>query len=296
MARFDELAGFAAVVRAGSFTRAASQLGVTQSALSQTVRTLEHRLDLKLLNRTTRSVSPTEAGERLYQTVGPRFEDIEAELAVLGEMRGKPAGTVRITSTEHSMRSLIWPRLQAWLPLYPDIKVEISGDNRFTDIVAERFDIGVRLGGDVAKDMIAVRIAPDMRMVVVGSPRYFIRHARPSTPQDLTLHDCIGLRLASHGGLLKWEFTRRRKTINAHVSGRLVFSSSELIVAAALSGHGLAWVPIDTVEEHIAKGRLESVLDDWAATFAGYHLYYATRRASPALMLVVEALRQPESR
>jgi DNA-binding transcriptional LysR family regulator len=296
MARFDELVGFAAVVRARSFTRAAAQLGVTQSALSQTVRSLEQRLDLKLLNRTTRSVSPTEAGERLYQAVAPRFEDIEAELAVLGEMRGKPAGTVRITATEHSMRSLIWPRLEPWLPLYPDIKVEISGDNRFTDIVAERFDIGVRLGGDVAKDMIAVRIAPDMRMVVVAGPSYFARHPRPSAPQDLTLHDCIGLRLASHGGLLKWEFKRRGRSVNAHVSGRLIFNSSELIVAAALSGHGLAWVPLDTVEEHIAAGRLQPALDDWAMTFSGYHLYYATRRASPALMLVVDALRQTATR
>src|SRR6201988_3092194 len=226
MARYDELAAFAAVVRVGSFTRAAAQMGVTQSALSQTVRALERRLDLKLLNRTTRSVSPTEAGERLYLTVGPRFADIEAELAVLGELRGKPAGTVRITATEHAVRTLLWPRLEPWLPLYPDIKLEISGDNRFIDIVAERFDIGVRLGGDVAKDMIAVRIAPDMRMAVVGSPDYFAHHPRPVTPQDLTLHDCIGLRLASHGGLLKWEFTRRRKNVNAHVTGRLIFNSS----------------------------------------------------------------------
>src|ERR1700712_1373481 len=262
MTHYDELAGFAAVVRVGSFTKAGAQIGVTQSALSQTVRTLERRLDLKLLNRTTRSVSPTEAGERLYQTVGPRFEDIEAELAVLGEMRGKPAGTVRITATEHSMRSLIWPRLEPWLRLYPDIKVEISGDNRFTDIVADRFDIGVRLGGDVAKDMIAVRIAPDMRMVVVGSPSYFARYPRPLTPQELTRHDCIGLRLASHGGLLKWEFTRRRKNVNAHVTGRLVFNSSELILAAALAGHGLAWLPLDAAEAHISSGRLVSVLDE----------------------------------
>jgi DNA-binding transcriptional LysR family regulator len=291
MTRFDELAAFAAVVRAGSFTRAAAQLGVSQPALSQTVRTLERRIGLKLLNRTTRSVSPTEAGERLYQTVGPRLEDIEAELAVLGEMRGKPAGTVRITATEHSMRTLIWPRLEPWLALYPDIKVEISGDNRFTDIVAERFDIGVRLGGDVAKDMIAVRIAPDMRMAVVGSTDYFSRYPRPLSPQDLTLHDCIGLRLASHGGLLKWEFTRRRKSVNAHVTGRLIFNSSELILAAALSGHGLAWLPFDMVEGYIAGGRLLSVLDGWTTTFAGYHAYYATRSASPALMLVVEALR-----
>jgi DNA-binding transcriptional LysR family regulator len=293
MARFDDLAGFAAVVRAKSFTRAAAQLGVTQSALSQTVRSLERRIDLKLLNRTTRSVSPTEAGERLYRTVGPRFADIEAELAILGEMRGKPAGAVRITATEHSLRALIWPRLEPWLPLYPDIKVEISGENRFTDIVAERFDIGVRLGGDVAKDMIAVRIAPDMRMAVVGSPGYFSRHSRPLTPQDLTRYDCIGLRLASHGGLLKWEFARRRKSLNAHVSGRLIFNSSELIVAAALSGLGLAWLPLDVVEAHIAAGRLITALDDWTTSFAGYHAYYASRRASPAVMLVVEALKAP---
>ena len=292
MTRFDDLAAFAAVVREGSFTRAAAQLGVSQPALSQTVRALERRLDLKLLNRTTRSVSPTEAGERLYQTVGPRLADIEAELAVLGELRGKPAGTVRITATEHAVHTLVWPRLLPWLPRYPDIRVEISSDNRFTDIVAERFDIGVRLGADVAKDMIAVRMAPDMRMAVVGSPDYFARHPRPSAPQDLTDHDCIGLRLPSHGGLLKWEFARRAKTISAHVSGRLAFNSSDLIIAAALAGHGLAWVPVDTVDGHIAAGRLLSVLDDWAATFPGYHLYYASRRASPALVLVVDALRR----
>ena len=292
MARFDDLAAFAAVVRVGSFTRAAAQMGVTQSALSQTVRALERRLDLKLLNRTTRSVSPTEAGERLYRTVGPRFADIEAELAVLGELRGKPVGTIRITATEHAVRTLIWPRLLPWLPKYPAIKVEISSDNRFIDIVSERFDIGVRLGGDVAKDMIAVRMAPDMRLVVVGSPNYFQRHPHPSEPQDLTLHDCIGLRLPSHGGLLPWEFKRRGKSLNAHVTGRLVFNSSEMVVAAALDGYGLAWVPDDAVGEHIANGRLVSVLDDWSQTFPGYHAYYATRSASPALGLVVEALRQ----
>jgi DNA-binding transcriptional LysR family regulator len=292
MAKFDDLAGFAAVVREGSFTRAAAQLGVTQSALSQTIRSLERRLDLKLLNRTTRSVSPTQAGERLYLTVGPRFADIEAELAVLGELRGKPAGTVRITATEHAVRTLVWPRLQPWLPKFPDIKVEISSDNRFIDIVAERFDIGVRLGGDVAKDMIAVRMAPDMRLVVVGSPDYFARHPKPRTPQDLTQHDCLCLRLPSHGGLLPWEFRRRGKSVHAHVAGRLVFNSSEMIVAAALAGHGLAWVPDDAVGVHISDGRLVSVLDDWSQTFPGYHLYYATRSSSPALALVIEALRQ----
>jgi DNA-binding transcriptional LysR family regulator len=296
MARFDDLAAFAAVVREGSFTRAAAQLGVSQSALSQTVRALERRLDLKLLNRTTRSVSPTEAGERLYRTVGPRFADIEAELSGLGELRGKPAGTVRITATEHAARALVWPRLLPWLPQYPDIRIEISSDNRFTDIVAERFDIGVRLGSDVAKDMIAVRMAPDMRVAVVGSPSYFARYPRPRTPQDLTEHDCIGLRLPTHGGLLNWEFKRRGRSVNAQVTGRLVFNTGDLIVAAALAGLGLVWVPDDLVKEHIAAGRLMSVLDDWAVTYPGYHLYYASRHASPALALVVEALRHAADR
>ncbi|MDE2145762.1 MAG: LysR family transcriptional regulator [Burkholderiales bacterium] len=291
MTPFDDLAGFAAVVRAGSFTRAAARLGVTQSALSQTVRKLERRLDLKLLNRTTRSVSPTEAGERLYRTLGPRLEAIEAELAVLGEMRGKPAGTVRLTASEHAARTLVWPRLEPCLAQYPDIRIELSADNRFTDIVAERYDIGVRLGGDVARDMVAVRLAPDLRMAVVGSPAYFARQPRPQTPQDLAAHDCIGLRLASHGGLMKWEFARRRKGVNAHPAGRLVFNSSELIVAAALAGHGLAWLPLDLVQPHMAQGRLVAVLEDWAASFAGYHAYYTSRHASPAVMRVVEALR-----
>jgi len=223
--------------------------------------------------------------------VGPRFADIEAELAVLGELRGKPAGSVRITATEHAARALIWPRLDAWLPKYPDINIEISSDNRFTDIVAERFDIGVRLGGDIAKDMIAVRMAPDMRMAVVGSPAYLARQRRPTTPQDLTEHDCIRQRLPTHGGLMNWEFKRRGRSVTAHVTGRLVFNDSSLIVEAAVRGHGLIWVSEDIVAEHVAAGRLTKVLDDWAITYPGYHLYYASRRASPALALVVEALR-----
>jgi DNA-binding transcriptional LysR family regulator len=291
MAKYDDLAAFAAVVRIGSFTRAAAQLGVTQSALSQTVRGLERRLDLKLLNRTTRSLSPTEAGERLFQAVGPRFADIEAELSVLGELRGKPAGSVRITATEHAARTLIWPKLEAWLPRYPDINIEISSDNRFTDIVADRFDIGVRLGGDIAKDMIAVRMAPDMRMAVAGSPAYLTRRGRPTAPHDLTEHDCIRQRLPTHGGLMNWEFKRRGRTVNAHITGRLVFNGSDQIVAAALTGYGLIWVPEDIVAEHVAAGRLTKVLEDWAITYPGYHLYYASRRASPAVALVVEALR-----
>jgi DNA-binding transcriptional LysR family regulator len=291
MARYDDLASFAAVVRAGSFTRAAARLGVTQSALSQTVRALERRLDLKLLNRTTRSVSPTEAGERLFQTVEPRFADIEAELALLGELRGKPAGTVRITATEHAVRSLVWPRLLPWLPRYPDIRVEISSDNRFADIVAERFDIGVRLGGDVAKDMIAVRIAPDMRMAVVGSPGYLAQHPEPLVPHDLAAHDCIGLRLPTHGGLLNWEFRQGDRTVTVHVQGRLVFNRNDPMVEAAVAGQGLAWLPDDLVQEQLAAGTLRPVLADFAISYPGYHLYYASRRASPALSLVVDALR-----
>jgi DNA-binding transcriptional LysR family regulator len=204
--------------------------------------------------------------------VGPRCADIEAELAVLGEMRGKPAGVVRITATEHAVRSLVWPRLEALLSRYPGINFEISSANRFTDIVAERFDIGVRLGGDVAKDMIAMRMGPDMRVVVVGSPAYLAQHPRPTIPQDLTKHDCIGLRLPTHGGLLNWEFKRRGRTVNFHVRGRLVFNNSDLMATAALAGHGLAWLPDDIVTEHVATGRLVRVLDEWTMVYPGYHL------------------------
>lgn len=292
MARFDDLAAFAAVVRAGSFTRAAAQLGVTQSALSQTIRALERRLDLKLLNRTTRSVAATEAGEQLFRTVDPRLAEIEAELSLLGELRGKPAGTVRITASEHAVHTLVWPRLLPWLPLYPEIKLEVSADNRFADIVAERFDIGIRLGGDVAKDMIAVRIAPDMRLVVVGAPSYFEGRGEPRTPHELSDHDCIGLRLPTHGGLLTWEFRHAERNMAVHVKGRLVFNRNDLIVEAALGGHGMAWLPEDQVREHIDAARLKTVLDDWTIAFPGYHLYYASRRSSPALSLVVDALRE----
>jgi DNA-binding transcriptional LysR family regulator len=295
MARFDDLASFAAVVRAGSFTRAAAQLGITQSALSQTVRLLERRLDLKLLNRTTRSVSPTEAGEQLYLTVSPRFADIEAELALLGELRGKPAGTIRITATEHAVRSIVWPRLSGWLSAYPDIHIEISSDNRFVDIVAERFDIGIRLGGDVARDMIALRIAPDLRMTVVGSPSYFAERPKPQEPHELASHDCIGLRLPTYGGLMGWEFIRGGRTVTMHVKGRLVFNRNDPMIDAVLAGNGLAWLPDDMVREHILAGAMEPVLDEFSVTYPGYHLYYASRRSSTALSLVVDALRLPNS-
>jgi len=296
MAGFDDLAAFAAVVRAKSFTRAAAQMGVSQSALSQTVRSLERRLDLKLLNRTTRSVSPTETGEQLFRTVEPRLAEIEAELAVLGNMRGRPVGNVRITATEHAVRSIVWPRLLPWLPKYPEIKIEISSDNRFVDIVAERFDIGIRLGGDVAKNMIALRIAPDMRMVVVGSPAYLKQNPPPQSPQELSEHDCIGLRLPTYGGLLAWEFKNGERISNVHVEGRLLLNRSDLMTDAAVAGQGLAWLPDDMVQEHLAAGRLITVLDDWEITFPGYHLYYASRRSSLALSLVIDALRIPKLR
>ena len=229
MAHFDDLAAFAAVVREGSFTRAAAQMGVSQSALSHTIRTLERRLELKLLNRTTRSVSPTEAGVRLYRTVASRLADIEAELTALGDLRGRPAGTVRITAPQHAVHSLIWPCLKPWLAQYPDIHLEISAENRFVDIVAERYDIGVRLGNDVAQDMVAVRIAPDLRMAVTGSPAYFAAHPRPRNPQDLSTHICIGMRLPTHGGLMPWEFMKRGKTLSAHIRGQIVFNHGDLV-------------------------------------------------------------------
>ena len=292
MSRFDELAAFAAVVREGSFTRAAAQIGVSQSALSHTIRGLEQRLRVKLLNRTTRSVAPTEAGERLYQTVAPSLSDIDAALDSLGELRDHPAGTVRITATQHAAHTLVWPRLEPVLTRYPDIQVEINADDRFVDIVAERYDIGVRLSADVAKDMIAARMTPDVRLAVVASPNYLAQHGRPAKPQDLTGHLCIGRRLPTHGGLMAWDFMRRGRALSVHVTGRLVFNSGTLILEAALRGHGLAFLPLEAVQPHLAAGNLEQVLEDWAAVYPGYHLYYAGRRSSAVLSLVVEALKR----
>lgn len=289
---FNDLLAFITVAREGSFTRAAAQLGVSQSALSHTIRGLEARLGLRLLTRTTRSVSPTEAGERLLKTVGPRFEEIEAELAALSALREKPAGTIRITAAEHAADTVLWPKLAKFLPDYPDIKVEISINYGLTDIVAERFDAGVRLGDQVAKDMIAVRIAPDMRMAVVGSPAYFARRPKPQTPHDLAAHDCINLRLPTYGGLLVWEFEKDGHALNVRAEGQLVFNSSTPRLRAALAGFGLALLPEDMALEHIAAGRLVSVLADWCPTFPGYHIYYPSRRqSSPAFALLVDALR-----
>ncbi|HEX2134623.1 MAG TPA: LysR family transcriptional regulator, partial [Microvirga sp.] len=273
-----DLIAFLAVARERSFTRAAAQLGVSQSALSHTIRGLEARLGLRLLTRTTRSVAPTEAGERLLRTVGPRLEEIDAELAALTELREKPAGTIRITTHEHAADAVLWPALVRFLPDYPDIRVEIVIDYGLTDIVAERFDAGVRSGEQVAKDMIAVRIGPDLRMAVVGAPSYFARRPRPRSPQDLTAHTCINLRLPTYGGLYAWEFEKDGHELRVRVEGQLVFNSSTRILSAALAGFGLAYLPEDQVRTHLAEGRLVRVLADWCPPFSGYHLYYPSRR------------------
>ncbi|TPN45920.1 MULTISPECIES: LysR family transcriptional regulator [unclassified Mesorhizobium] len=288
----NELTAFLAVAREKSFTRAAAQLGVSQSALSHTVRALEERLGVRLLTRTTRSVSPTEAGERMVRSVGPRLDEIEAELTALSALREKPAGTIRITAGEHSADAVLWPALAKFLPDHPDIKVEIIVDYSLTDIVAERFDAGVRLGEQVARDMIAVRIGPDMRMAVVGSPAYFAIHPKPRTPQDLTNHNCINLRLPTYGGLYAWEFEKAGRELKVRVEGQLVFNTSALRMNAVLAGLGLAYLPEEQVTAHLADGRLVRVLADWCAPFPGYHLNYPSRRqATPAFSLLVDALR-----
>ncbi len=247
--------------------------------------------------RTTRSVSPTEAGERLLQTIGPRFEEIEAELAALSELREKPAGTIRITTTEHAAYTILWPKLAKVLPEYPDIKVEIIIEQGLTDIVAERYDAGVRLGEQVAKDMIAVRLGPDARMAVVGAPSYFARRPRPKTPQDLTAHDCINLRLPTLGSLYTWEFQKGRRELKVRVDGQLVFNATRMMLNAALTGLGLAYLPEDLVQARITEGKLIRVLADWCPSFPGYHLYYPSRRQiMPAFIVLIETLRYPSSK
>jgi DNA-binding transcriptional LysR family regulator len=289
---FNDLAAFVAVARERSFTRAAAKLGVSQSALSQTIKGLEARLGMRLLTRSTRSVSPTEAGDRLLRTLAPRFEEIEQELGALDALREKPAGTIRITAGEHPAVSVLQPSLKRILSDYPDIHVEIVVDYGLTDIVAQGYDAGVRMGEQVAKDMIAVRIGPDMRMAVVGSPAYFEGRGRPEQPQDLTAHNCINIRLPTYGGLFAWEFERDGREIRVRVEGQIVVNHGALRLASVLDGLGLAYVPEDQIADHVASGHLVRVLDDWCAPFSGYHLYYPSRRhASPAFALVVEALR-----
>jgi DNA-binding transcriptional LysR family regulator len=290
---FNHLQAFILVARERSFTRAAAQLGVTQSALSHTIRGLEARLGVRLLTRSTRGVAPTEAGERLYATLEPHFDGIAGGLAALGDLRDKPAGTIRITAHDHAASTVLWPRLSPLLTAYPDIRIEIDINYGMIDIVAERFDAGVRLGNQVAKDMIALRIAPDLKRAVVGSPSYLARRPPPLVPQDLTAHGCINMRLPTHGGLYAWEFERDGQALQVQVAGQAIFNTTPQTLQAALDGHGLAYVPDDLAAGHVGAGRLQRVLEDWCPTFPGYHLYYPSRRqASPAFTLVVEALRQ----
>lgn len=288
----NDLAAFAIVAREQSFTRAAAQLGVSQSALSHSMRALEARLGVRLLTRTTRSVSPTEVGERLLATISPRIDEINAELAAIGDLRDKPAGTIRISATDYAIEYLLWPKLEKFLLEYPDIKVELINEYGLTDIVANRFDIGVRLGEQVANGMISVRIGPDVRFVVVGAPSYFANHPIPQKPQDLLSHQCINLRLPTHGGFYVWEFEKDSREIKARVDGQVVFNSTMQIVKAAVSGYGLAHIPEDLAQPYIDEGKLVSVLLDWSPYWDGLHLYYPSRRqSSRALVLVVEALR-----
>jgi DNA-binding transcriptional LysR family regulator len=289
---FNDLAAFVVVARERSFTKAAAKLAVSQSALSQTIRSLETRLGVRLLTRTTRSIAPTAAGERLLQTIAPRFEEIESALASLNELRDKPAGTIRITAGEHPALTVLQPALAKVLPQYPDIKVEIIVDYGLTDIVAEGYDAGVRLGEQVAKDMIAVRIGPDIRMAVVGAPDYFQRYSIPKAPQELTTHNCINIRLPTYGGLFPWDLEQDGREVNVRVEGQLIFNNIGLRLASALQGLGLAYMPEDQALPYIADGRLIRVLEDWCPPFPGYHLYYPSRRhSSPAFSLLVDALR-----
>ena len=290
--KFNDLISFLVVARERSFTKAAAKLGVSQSALSHSIRGLEERLDIRLLTRTTRSVAPTEAGEKLANSLEPRFREIESELDALRDMRDTPAGNIRITAGEHAVDSVLWPFLKSFLANYPDINVEIVADNSLTDIVNGRFDAGVRLGEQVAKDMVAVRIGPDMRMVVVGSPQYLQQHNSPSTPQELQNHRCINMRLPTRGGLYAWEFEKDGQELRVRVDGQLTFNSLRQRIDAAVVGFGLAYVPEDSVQNELADGRLVQVLDAWCNTFPGYYLYYPSRKQhTTAFSLFVDALR-----
>lgn len=287
-----DLMAFVAVAEERSFTRAAAKLGVSQSALSYTVRRLETRLGVRLLNRTTRSVAPTDGGERLLRTLRPAFDQIDTELSALRDLRETPAGTIRITANDHVANEILWPAISRLLPSYPDVKVEIDVDYGLTDIVADRYDAGVRLGEQVAKDMIAVRIGPDLRLAIVAAPSYFATRAEPKSPRDLVNHNCINFRQPSAGGLYAWEFEKRGRELRVRVDGQLVFNGTYQIRNAARAGFGLACLLEDAVQADVEEGRLTRVLTDWCAPFSGYHLYYPSRRQlSPAFALLVDALR-----
>jgi DNA-binding transcriptional LysR family regulator len=288
----NDLQAFLAVARSRSFTRAAAQLGVSPSALSHSMKGLEERLGVRLLTRTTRNVSATEAGERLLQMIGPRFDEVDAAVAALNELRERPAGSFRITAGDHPAYAILWPKLAKFLAKYPDIKVEINIESGLIDLATERFDAGVRLGDQVAKDMISVRISPDVRFAVIGARSYFARHAPPKTPRDLVGHACINLRLATHGALWAWEFEKNGREVKVRVDGQLVFNNIFQVRDAALDGFGLAYVPEDLAQPHLSKGRLVRVLEDWCPSWSGYHLYYPShRQAAPAFALLLEALR-----
>lgn len=292
---YSDLLVFMAIARERSFTRAAAQLGMSQSALSHTMRALEEGLGVRLLVRTTRSVSPTEVGQRLMERIAPRFEEISSELAAVSELRDRPAGTIRISATEHAAETVLWPRLSQLLPRYPEIKIELILEAKFTDIVAERYDMGVRLGSEVARDMTAVRIAPDMRVAVVAAPSYLAQRPIPSTPHDLIGLDCINLRLMSHGEIYAWEFKKGKQQLKVHVDGQLVFNNTRQIIQAALAGFGFGYVPQEMAQPYIDGGRFVQVLDDWSPTFPGYHLCFPIHRqfSSRAMVVLIDALRYP---
>lgn len=289
---FNDLFYLIVVARERSFTRAAAKLGVSQSALSHAIRGLEERLQIRLLTRTTRSVAPTDAGEALINSIGPRFKEIEEELIALTDMRDRVAGNIRITLGEHALHSTVWPAIKPFLDAYPDVKVELTIDNTLTDIVSERYDAGIRLGEQVARDMVAVRIGPDWRMVVVGSPGYFSRHGKPQTPHDLQQHNCINMRLPTLGGLYAWEFSKDGQPMRVRVEGQLTFNNLASRIEAATSGMGLAMVPEDCVAQAVSEGKLATVLDDWCEPFPGYYLYYPSRKQhTAAFTLLIDALR-----
>lgn len=291
----NDLVGFIAVAREGSFTKAAAKLGISQSALSHAISGLEKKLGIRLLARSTRSVSTTEAGERLLAKIGPRLDEIGEELSVIGELSGSPSGTIRINAIEHAVKTFIWPKLARALKHYPDLNVEITADNKLIDIVAERYDMGVRLGESVPKDMIAVRISPELQMAVVGSPAYFEKTSIPINPDDLKTHNCINYRLPTFGGIYSWEFEKDQTEISIRLQGQVTFNSSYLAIEAALANLGVAYVPCEMAEEYINKGLLIRVLEDWCPFFAGYHIYYPNRhQPSSAFTTVVEALRYRE--
>jgi DNA-binding transcriptional LysR family regulator len=288
----NDLLAFVAVATDQSFTQAAARLGMSQSALSRTIRRLEEQIGVRLLTRTTRSVSPTEAGQRLLAGIGPRLDEIESELIALGALRSRPAGTVRITASEYAAEAVLWPKLAMALRDYPEIKVEIVSENGFVDIAAQGLDAGVRLGESIEKDMIAVRIGPDGRLIPVVSPAYLEDHAMPSTPQDLVGHSCINLRLIGSGTLYAWEFERDGRPLRVRVDGQLTFTSIALSVDAAIKGYGIAFVPEEAAGPAIARGELVAVLEDWCPPISGFHLYYPSRRQqSPAFQIIVDALR-----